>query len=271
MPGPSLASLQSVIAAGTISAVNGNTGALQAPYGIESMLVAVAVTASAGAITFEVQWSNDGVNFFSADSATASGAQVKDTFAAISSILTTYKVLNVKAPYYRINWTTAASNTFGVQVGAAGFAEMGFGAPYGEEEGAQVGGPVVGAIGSTTLTAVYVQATPATMSAITAVPLALPAGTALSGQVGQPVSRLAIKLIVTANTWTTAVFGVVWSFTSAAGSTWQADPSDTFGGSSAAFTSIKEVAVKAPFYAIAILSGTPASATFTVDHCPTAI
>jgi hypothetical protein len=256
----------------TVVAAPGNTAALTAPYNAQQFAVIVNVTAyTSGTATFEVQWSYDGVNFWSADQ-TGQSSVAKETFVGLAAVGTAFKVVTVKAPYYRVTWTTG-SYTMNVQVApASNYATQ---TPEGFTETAigSIGtAPVVGAVGSTTLVAAYVQATASTMSAITAVPLLAPLPAPSGAIVEQvPPARMSFKLNVTANTWTLAVFEIVWSLTGVAGSTWHGDPADTFVASSTTFNSIKDVPVRAPYFAFAITGGTPASATFTADYCVTAI
>jgi len=280
MPGPGTAWLDTVVASTVVSA-SGNSGVLTTPYSAQQMVVIASVTAyTSGTATFEVQWSFDGINFFSADQGTAGGTgttQLKDTFANLAAVGTLYKVVPVRAPYYRVTWTTGAY-TMNVQAGPAAPTASGNAAPDGFVLGATsfigqlpaAGGaeyaPQFTYVPSTTLSAAYVQATPATMSSILAVPT-------IPGEVeNMPINRMSLKLNVTANTWAVgAVFEVLWSFTGIAGSTWHGDPTDTFAGATAAFTSIKELVIKAPYFAIAITAGTPGSATFTADIAPTCL
>jgi hypothetical protein len=224
------------------------------------MVITPAVTAyTSGTITYEVQWSNDGVNFFSADP--------KDTFANITAVNPgVIKVVQVKAPFYRVTWTTGAY-THTIQDGAVTNSEWGSTpSPYGYELGAGAMGPAtVGLIGSTTLAAAFNPATPTTYSAITAVPM-IPNG-------GPQAGRLALKLNATADTWTASPqFEVLWVPTGVGGvgNILHADPTDIFASQAGAFTAIKELAVKAPFFVVAMTVGTPGTATFTVDAIPTA-
>ncbi|MGA2412692.1 MAG: hypothetical protein ABSG46_20205 [Candidatus Binataceae bacterium] len=269
MPGVSNAWADTIVPSTVVSA-SGATAALEAPYGSSTFSVLVNVTAyTSGTLTFEVQWSFDGVNFYSADP--------KDTFVNITALTNglgqVIKTVTCKAPYYRLTWTTGAY-TFTAQAMPSGYAASG--TPDGFVLGASsaVGGvPVFGAVASTTLAAVFAQATTTTYSAITAVP------TVPSEQAPMPVSRLAIMLNVTADTFTTPVFEIYWSLTGLPYNVstnplpfFGGDPVDSYVTSAAgAYVAIKEVAVKAPYYVIAIVSGTPGSATFTANHCVTAL
>jgi len=227
---------------------NGNTGALIPPQGASHFALIAAVTAFTGtSITFEVQWSNDGTNFFSADPA--------DTFTAIAAAKTVVKELTVKAPFYRVAYTgTYSSATFS-------FTDVPFTvtpapSPTGYEAGApSLAAATVGYIGSTTLTATFVQGTTSTYSAIKA---------SLAG-----ASRMGLLLKCTANTWTTGVFEILWSMDGT--NLIHADATDVFATFAGAATKFKEVAVKAPFFAVTIISGTPGSATFTADVGATAL
>jgi hypothetical protein len=263
VPGVKQAALGPAVVSTVVSAA-GNSGPLTAPYGATQVAVIPAVTAyTSGTITYEVQWSFDGVNFFSADP--------KDTFANITAVNPgVVKVVAVKAPYYRVTWTTGAY-THNLQHGPVTTSEWtSTPSPFGYEQGAgSLSGPTIGIIGSTTQSATFAQATPATYSAITAVPQVA----------GVSAGRMALKLNITANTWTASPqFEILWSFTglpynasSNPTPLLHADPQDLWATSTGATTTIKEVVVKAPFFAIAQTVGTPGSATYTVDAIPSAL
>ncbi|MHB2029476.1 MAG: hypothetical protein ACYCPT_11750 [Acidimicrobiales bacterium] len=270
MPGVSTAWADTIVPSTVVSAA-GQTEALQAPYSASTFSVLIDVTAyTSGTLTFEVQWSFDGVNFYSSDP--------KDTFVNITALANglgqVIKTVTCKAPYYRLTWTLGAY-TFTAQAMPSGYAAAN--TPDGVLLGAsaEVGGaPVIGAIAATTLTAVFAQATPSTYSPITAVP------TVADDEVApMPVARLSIMLDVSADAWTAPVFQIYWNLTGLpynAGTNplpfFTGDPVDSFVTSvTGAYVAIKEVAVKAPYYVVAIASGTPATATFTVNHCVTAL
>jgi hypothetical protein len=254
----------------------GNSGTLVPPEGATSMVVLPQVTAyTSGTATYEVQWSFDGTNWYSADSSVGGAAVAKDTFAGISAVNPgVLKYVTVKAPYYRIAWTGSPSLTHNFS-DAPFSASAGVVSPSGFEQGApSLAAPVVGLIGSTTLSATFSAATASTYSAITAVPT-IP-GAAPAGSV--PVARMAILLHVTANAGTSEVLEVLWSqnglvYNASTNPTplYHADPTDTFAPASAAFTTIKELPVKAPYFAIAITGGTPGATTFTADVVATAL
>jgi len=254
MSGASSAGLRSGLSPQSAIASTGNSAVLVPPYGAAHFAIVATVTGLTGtSITFEVQWSFDGTNFFSADNGAGAATQ-KDTFTAIVGAKVVVKEVTAKAPYYRIAWTgtySSASFSFGdVPITANSVGPVGL-----EQGAAALAPPVVGAVGSTTLVATFVQGTTTTYSAIKS----SPAG----------ASRLAVLLKATANTWTTGVFELLWSYDGA--TLIHSDPADTFTTFAGAASVIKETAVKAPFYALAIISGTPGSATFTADVVATAL
>jgi hypothetical protein len=290
MPGPGTAWLETVVPSTVVSSA-GNSGALTAPYSAQQIVVIPNVTAyTSGTVTFEVQWSFDGVNFYSVDQSSAGSAtQVKDTFANLSATGSLFKVVPVRGPYYRVTWTTGAY-TMNVQAGPAAPWATGAGDPESFVEGASsfIGqSPAAGGadyapqfvfVPSTTLTAVYAAATASTYTGILAVP------TIPSEVENVPVNRMSIKLNVSAETGTTPsfTFEVLWSFTGLPynASTnpvplFHGDPTDTFIPitSVAGAPVIKELVVKAPYFAIAAttVSGTTPSVTFTADIAPTCL
>jgi hypothetical protein len=217
------------------------------PWGASQLAVIANVSAyTSGTITCEIQWSLDGVNFFSADP--------KDTFVNITAVKQVIKVVQAKAPYYRLTWTTGAY-TLSVTDAPISCAYPGNSAGY-EQGAGSLGVTQLAAIGSTTLAATFVQGTTTTYSVIKAIP---------SGS-----GRMAVKLNVTANTWTTGQPEILWSFDGV--NLLHADPVDQWAALGAgASTTFKEVATKAPFFALAFTAGTPGSATFTADLIETAL
>src|ERR1700677_823895 len=279
MPAAGAAWLDTVVPSTVVTSGASQSGTLTPPYSAQQIAVIANVTAYvSGTATFEVQWSFDGVNFYSADQSSAGSAtQVKDTFAGIAGVATLYKVVPVRAPYYRINWTTG-SYTFNIQAGPAAPLASGSAAP---DSGVLGASSFIGQLGSpgyvyspqftylpsATLTGAAFTAggTPAstTVSSIVAVPLVA------SEVEAMPVNRMTLKLNVTTLTGTSAALGVFWSYTNtgAAGTLWSADPTDTFAAITAAEDVIKELVVKGPYFAIGTVSGTFTVATFTGDIC----
>ena len=246
MPGVQSGAIRQTVPVTVISAA-GNSGSQVVPWGATQLAIVANVSAyTSGTITYEVQWSLDGVNFFSADP--------KDTFGNITAVKQVVKVVTAKAPYYRVTWTTGAY-THGVSDVPVTYAAPGTSAGY--EQGAGALGVVsLAYIASTTLAATFVQGTTASYSAIKA---------CLAG-----AGRMAIKLNVTANTWTTGQPEVLWSFDGV--NLIHADPVDQWAALGAgASTTMKDVVVKAPFFAVAFTAGTPGSATFTADAIETAL
>jgi hypothetical protein len=271
MPGLATGWLDTAVPSTVVSAP-GNTAALGSPYNAQVFAVIANVTAyTSGTATFEVQWSYDGTNFWSADQ-TGQSSVAKDTFAGLAAVGTLFKIVTVKAPYYRITWTTG-SYTMNVQVAPVSTYSPQTPEGFTESAPGSIGSvPVIGAVGATTLSALYVQATPATYSAIVAVPLvqAIPAPSGVVAYV--PPSRISFKVNCTANSWTvTPQLELLWSLTGLAGSTWHGDPADLFATQASTFNVIKEVPVRAPYFAFAVTVGTPGSMTFTVDYCVTAV
>jgi hypothetical protein len=83
----------------------GNSGALPAP-GRAEVAVGVSVTVQSGTaptLTFDVQWSDDGVNFFD--------SQPVDNYTQITTTVPTraVKKFTVKGAYYRLRWTIAGT------------------------------------------------------------------------------------------------------------------------------------------------------------------
>jgi len=222
----------------TVISASGNTGVLIPPWGASSMVVQPTVSAyTSGTITYEVQWSFDGTNFYSADP--------KDTFANLTATGAPLKYVTVKAPYYRITWTTGAY-THALTDAPVGYTVN---SPTSWEQGASAfSSPVVGAIASALVTN-------AANSAIVAVPA--------------NASRIALLYHTTAIAGTANVlYEVRWSYN---GTTFvPADPTDVLGTAIAATGNgpIKELPVKAPFYTV-IVGGTCTSATFSVDTVAT--
>jgi hypothetical protein len=87
---------------------------LERGIGTSQLNVLVDVTAASGTgptLDLEVEWSNDGTTWASAETA--------DTFTQITAATTVSKRFTVKASHYRIKWTvggTAPSFTFSVSV-----------------------------------------------------------------------------------------------------------------------------------------------------------
>jgi hypothetical protein len=165
-----------------------------------------------------------------------------------------------------VTWTTGAY-THNIQDGAVSPSEWpNSPSPYGYERGAgALGAPVLTLVPTTTLTALLNVATPATYSAITAVPIV--------AETGAMAGRIAIKVNATSWTGTTPVLEVIWLPLSigGAGNMLHADAADTFATLTAGnLIVIKELAVKAPAFVLALTSGTPGSEVFTADVTATA-
>src|ERR1700691_2004735 len=261
MPGVKQSALATSVPS-TVVTTSGNSGPLSVPYGASQVAVIPAVTAyTSGTLTYEVQWSNDGVNFWSADP--------KDTFANISAVTPgVIKVVTAKAAYYRVTWTSG-SFTHTLQHAPATTSEWGYTpSPMGYEQGAGALGPAqVGYIPSTALSATFAQATPTTYTAIVPVPSAQ----------GVQAGRMSIKVNATAYTGS-PILEVLWSFTglpynasSNPTPLMHADPIDQFATLTSATDTIKELVVKAPYFALAATSGTVTGITFSVDAGPTAL
>jgi hypothetical protein len=253
--------------------------AFQPPEGAAAMAVWLTPAGTTGAaFTAEVQWSNNGTSFYSADP--------KDTFASIGigSTQTVTKYVTVKAPFYRI--VTTGATTAGTVMVQDHPLSYSIADASGWEEGASgLPGATVGYIAATTLAATVTQATTTTYTAITPVPLVTAAGT-LSKVAGSGIEASRISLLVncTANTWTsTATLQIYWSLSGLAYNvTTNALPlslayaaagavDDVFTAQTAPFNVFKEIPVLAPYFAIGFSSGTPGSATFTVDVAATAL
>jgi hypothetical protein len=225
--------------------------------------------------TVEIQWSNNGTTFFSSDP--------KDTFAAQVSGQPSVKYVTVKAPFYRVVTTgTTTGGTLLVQDHPLSYSVA---SASGWEGGASsLPAASVNWIGSTALAATVTQATPATYSAITAVPTVTAAGllSAVPGS-GVLASRISILLKVSAAVSTSGVFAIYWSLSGlpynastnplplTLASASAAGIDDQWAAAGATFTSFKEVPVLAPYFAIGVASGTFTSATFTCDVAATAI
>lgn len=102
--------------ASAITATGNGTGT-QTPADGETCAVQIAVTAASGttpSITFEVQWSVDGVNWHSADG-------TPDTFAAITAAKNVCRNFTVKGTYMRLAWTVSGTTpSFTVLATASG-------------------------------------------------------------------------------------------------------------------------------------------------------
>jgi hypothetical protein len=251
--------------------------AFQPPEGASAMAIWITPSGVAGtSITVEVQWSNNGTTFYSADP--------KDTFAAIAagSTATVCKYVTVKAPFYRLAFTgTITAATLLVQDVPLSYSIT---SATGWEAGAASLPPAtVGYIGATTLAATVTQATPTTYTAITAVPHVLPSGI-IASTGGVEASRMALLVNCTANTWTVSpTLQVYWSLTGLPYNV-STNPlplslpytslgavDDVFTAQTAPFNVFKELPVLAPFFAIGFSAGTAGSATFTVDVAATAL
>lgn len=101
---------------GAITATGAGAGS-QTPADGETVAVQIAVSAASGttpSVTFEVQWSVDGVNWHSADG-------TADTFAAITAAKNVCKNFTVKGTYMRLVWTvTGTTPSFTVLATASG-------------------------------------------------------------------------------------------------------------------------------------------------------
>lgn len=97
-------------AAPAAQTANGNTAAIACERGL-NLSVLANVSAASGtspSMTLEIQWSMDGVNFFSVDT-------TKDAFAALTAAGGAVKTVPVKAPFFRVAWVitgTTPSFTF---------------------------------------------------------------------------------------------------------------------------------------------------------------
>lgn len=85
---------------------NGNSGAQRARG--QELSVGVSVTTQAGTtptLTFDVQWSDDGSNWFD--------SQPADSFTQITTTVPTraVKKLQVKGSYYRLRWVLGGTGT----------------------------------------------------------------------------------------------------------------------------------------------------------------
>jgi hypothetical protein len=253
-----------------------NTQAFEAPEGASAMMISISsgATQTGTLTTPEVQWSNNGTTFYSADP--------KDTFANLVAGATQYKYVTVKAPFYRVAFTGSVSvATITVQDHPLSYSVT---SASGWESGASsLPTATVGYIPATTLAATVVQATPATYTALTHVPMITGAGV-ISSTAGIEASRMALLVNCTANTWTsTATLQVYWSMT---GLVYNASTNpiplilpyaaagvvdDLFTAQTAPFNVFKEIPILAPYFALGFSSGTPGSATFTVDVAITAL
>jgi hypothetical protein len=251
--------------------------AFQPPEGASAMAIWLTPAGTTGAsFTAEVQWSNNGTTFYSADP--------KDTFAAITtgSTQTVVKYVTVKAPFYRI--TTTGATTAGTVLVQDHPLSYSIASATGWEAGAaSLPFATVGYIGTTTLTATVTQATTTTYTALTAVPRLTGAG-AISTSTGTEASRMSLLVNCTANTWTASpTLQIYWSLSGLPYNV-STNPlplslayaglgaiDDVFTAQTAAYNVFKEVPVLAPYFALGMSAGTPGSCTFTVDVSITAV
>ena len=71
------------------------------PNNLNVLLNVTAVSGTSPSLTVEVQWSNDGTNFFS--------ATTPDTFTAITAVGAALKSFTVKALYARLKYTVSGT------------------------------------------------------------------------------------------------------------------------------------------------------------------
>jgi hypothetical protein len=103
---------RTVVAAGTVSTIAGNSGVQTVPDlnpDPRYLNVFVNVTAvSSTTLKPEIQWSDDGTTFYSAEPL----ATPTDAWSAnITTVSTTCKQVVVKAPYWRLAWPAPGTTT----------------------------------------------------------------------------------------------------------------------------------------------------------------
>lgn len=87
---------------------NSQSSAVQLPTNADNVSIQINVTANSGTLTPTVQWSNDNVNWASADPA--------DAFTALTTVTNVVKSFPVKATLVRLAWTIATGATFSADI-----------------------------------------------------------------------------------------------------------------------------------------------------------
>jgi hypothetical protein len=254
----------------------------EAPWGADRIAVVPYVNAFANgtSVNWELQWSMDGVHFYSADnSISGSTTQLKDIFATALTA-TGYGALmeaTVKAPYYAVAQTTvgtfsAAGNlSYGLYDAPI---SAGVSGAQGSNQGYEAGAPAFAAPSGSVASPLISQSANVTLtrSSVLQIGALGPSPTQQAAALLPNASRMSLLLTLSATggTFTSCYWEVQWSFDNV---NWlHAQPIDSITLGTSAASCVKELSIKAPYMSLVpTIVGSGGTATYQVPFvCQTA-